>query len=85
MKNKAILISIQPQWVAKEINGEKTIEVRKKLPKDYIGWVYIYCTKAKPNAHIWTMKVKEKPYKVIFSKTQYQQESDLDNFMNVEF
>ena len=45
--SKSILISIQPQWVAKILNGEKTIEVRKKFPKDYVGWVYIYCTKGK--------------------------------------
>lgn len=42
---KAILMSIKPQWVAKILNGEKTIEIRKKFPKDYVGWVYIYCTK----------------------------------------
>ncbi len=42
---KAILISVRPQWVAKILNGEKTIEIRKKFPKDYVGWVYIYCTK----------------------------------------
>lgn len=40
-----ILMSIKPEWVAKILNGEKTIEVRKKFPKDYVGWVYIYCTK----------------------------------------
>ena len=85
MGNKAILMSIQPRWVAEILNGNKTVEIRKRFPKDYVGWVYIYCTKAKPNAHIWTLKVKEKPYKVIFSKTQMQQERDLDNFMNVEF
>ena len=44
---KAILMSIQPQYVAKILNGEQTIEVRKKFPKDYVGWVYIYCTKGK--------------------------------------
>ena len=43
MKN--ILISIRPQWVVKILNGEKTIEVRKRFPSDYVGWVYIYCTK----------------------------------------
>ena len=43
--SKAILMSIQPKWVAKELNGEKTIEVRKKFPKDFVGWVYIYVTK----------------------------------------
>ena len=40
-------MSIRPQYVAKILNGEKTIEVRKKFPKDYVGWVYIYCTKGK--------------------------------------
>ena len=46
---KAILMSIRPQYVAKILNGEKTIEVRKKFPKDYVGWVYIYCTKDNHN------------------------------------
>ena len=43
---KAILMSIKPKWVAKILNGEKTIEIRKKFPSDYRGWVYIYATKA---------------------------------------
>lgn len=43
--SKSILLSIKPQWLAKILNGEKTIEVRKKFPKDYIGWVYLYCSK----------------------------------------
>ena len=42
---KAIMMSIRPQWIAKILNGEKTIEIRKKFPKGYVGWVYIYCTK----------------------------------------
>lgn len=41
---KAILMSIRPEWVAKILNGEKTIEIRKRFPKDYVGWVYIYVT-----------------------------------------
>ena len=49
---KAILISIKPQWVAKILNGEKTIEIRKRFPKDYVGWVYIYCTKDKKYANL---------------------------------
>lgn len=44
----AILISIQPQWVEKILNGEKTIEIRKTIPKCKLPCkVYIYCTKAK--------------------------------------
>lgn len=43
---KKILISIKPKWVAKILNGEKTIEVRKTAPKCELPCeVYIYCTK----------------------------------------
>ena len=43
---KSILISIQPQWVEKILNGEKTIEIRKTMPKCELPCrVYIYCTK----------------------------------------
>lgn len=45
---KSIMISIQPQWIEKIINGEKTIEVRKTIPKCELPCkVYIYCTKSK--------------------------------------
>ena len=50
--SKSILMSIQPKWVAKILNGEKTIEVRKKFPVNYRGWVYIYCTKDKKYANL---------------------------------
>lgn len=42
---KAILISIKPEWVEKILNGEKTIEIRKTIPKCELPIkVYIYCT-----------------------------------------
>lgn len=48
-KKKSILISIQPQWVEKILNGEKTIEIRKTMPKEELPCkVYIYCTQSKP-------------------------------------
>lgn len=47
MKN--ILLSIKPKYVAKILNGEKTIEIRKTAPKCELPIdVYIYCTKSKP-------------------------------------
>jgi len=47
---KSILISIQPQWVEKILNGEKTIEIRKTAPKCELPCkVYIYCTR---NRHL---------------------------------
>lgn len=49
IKLKSILISIQPQWVGKILNGEKTIEIRKTMPKCELPCkVFIYCTKRKP-------------------------------------
>lgn len=42
----AILMSIQPTWVSKILNGKKTLEIRKSMPKcDLPIDVYIYCTK----------------------------------------
>ena len=43
---KAVMISIQPKWVEKIANGEKTIEVRKTRPEIETPFkCYIYCTK----------------------------------------
>lgn len=43
-----ILISIKPEYVAKILNGDKTIEIRKTAPKCELPCkVYIYCTKEK--------------------------------------
>lgn len=52
---KAILMSIQPKWCEKIVNGEKTIEVRKTRPKIETPFkVYIYCTfPQKPVYDIW--------------------------------
>ena len=45
---KSVLISIQPQWVEKIVNGEKTIEVRKTAPKCETPFkCYIYMTQGK--------------------------------------
>lgn len=45
---REILISIQSQWVEKILNGEKTIEIRKTMPKCELPVkVYIYCSKNK--------------------------------------
>jgi len=46
---RSIIISIHPEWVCKILNGEKTLEIRKLFPKDYVGWVFIYVTKGDDN------------------------------------
>ena len=42
---KAILLSIRPNWVKLILNKKKIYEIRRQFPKDFVGWVYIYCTK----------------------------------------
>jgi len=53
---KAILISIQSEWVYDIFSGKKTIEIRKTIPKRKLPIdVYIYCTKNAPRlAQGWT-------------------------------
>ena len=47
--NKAVMLSIRPEWVEKIANGEKTIEVRKTKPKLETPFkCYIYCTNIRP-------------------------------------
>ena len=69
---QSIMISIQPKWVEKILNGEKTIEIRKTTPKCELPCkVYIYCTKPKKwyafsswgatsNELLWKIKDKAK-------------------------
>jgi len=42
-----ILMSIRPEWVAKILNGEKTVEIRKTALHEG-DEVHIYCTKSRP-------------------------------------
>lgn len=73
MATKSILLSIQPQWVAKILNGEKTFEIRKKFPAGYRGWVYIYCTKD-------IGKHGEKQLLNFFKEDEYFIGRDIDNY-----
>lgn len=57
---KKILISIQPQWVEKILNGEKTVEIRKTMPKcELPAKVYIYCTHSKAKLYKNSSLLKE--------------------------
>ena len=61
---KAVLMSINPQWVQKIFNGEKTVEVRKRAPLTVHPYkVYVYCTQG--GDPYWHMPVEGKrPYHV---------------------
>lgn len=42
---KVIVISIRPEHAKNILNGKKTLELRKSVPKGFVGWVYVYVTK----------------------------------------
>jgi len=44
---KSLMISIQPKHLVNILNGNKTLELRKTVPKDFKGWVYIYVSRGK--------------------------------------
>ena len=44
---KSVLISIKPEWVAKILSGEKTVEIRRTAPKCELPVeAYVYCAKS---------------------------------------
>jgi hypothetical protein len=47
-KMKALLLSVKPEHAYNILNGKKTLELRTWIPKNYKGWVYVACSKAKP-------------------------------------
>lgn len=49
---KAVMLVLSPEECLKAFNGDLSVLVRKKFPKDYVGWVYIYCTKDKKYANL---------------------------------
>lgn len=58
--NTAVMISILPKWCELILNGEKTIEVRKRPPNLTSPFkCYIYCTKAQTIGDFILLKSKE--------------------------
>lgn len=77
---RAILISIRPEWVKKILTGEKISEIRKSIPKyESSIRVFIYCTQGKPNLYIpqefnaFELDDSSKPY---FAKKPILEECD---------
>jgi predicted transcriptional regulator len=63
--NKCIILSVKPQWLHKILIGQKTIEIRKSMPKcDYPIDVYLYCTKEKPYLRIYPFNINENIYQL---------------------
>lgn len=42
---KTLLLSVKPEQLVHILNGSATLLLNKNIPKDYKGWVYLYCNK----------------------------------------
>lgn len=42
---KHMLMSFAPYDICRILQGDKDREIRQKFPKDFQGWIYMYCTK----------------------------------------
>ena len=56
---KAILLSIRPNWVKLILNKKKIYEIRRQFPKNYVGWVYIYCTLDTKNGYLQKREIPD--------------------------
>lgn len=71
------MISIQPQHAVNILNGKKTLELRTWIPKDYVGWVYVYVSKGfgKTKYHHLYNLTEYNNGKTLFSITQHNKHS----------
>ena len=65
------MITVKPEYLVDILNGNKTLELRTYIPKDFKGWVNVCCGKGKPylyklddngNYYITNVKVNNKIY-----------------------
>lgn len=71
---KAILLSVQPQWVEKILNREKTIEIRKTKPNIELPCkVYIYCSYSKRPMNLCCYSLNSGNYKLM-NKEEYDKD-----------
>lgn len=57
---KVILMSIHSNPLINILNKDKLREIRKKFPKDYRGWIYLYCCKGGAPVFIpWEFEVEK--------------------------
>ena len=68
---KQLMITVKPEYLVDILNGNKTLELRTYIPKDFVGWVNVYCGKGKPylyklddngNYYITNVKVNNEIY-----------------------
>lgn len=49
---QSILLPVHPEILEPILNGDADTLIRKLFPKDYVGWVDLYCTKGTPKTQL---------------------------------
>lgn len=58
-EEKAVMLSVKPEWCGQMASRKKTLEIRKSKPRLTPSFkVYIYCTKGR-KVHFWKSKLYE--------------------------
>lgn len=71
MENISILLPVRPEWLVEILNGEKTIDIRKTMPKCRLPIdVYLYCCKSK----------KKLFFDKVYNKYMYGEDTPKDRF-----
>ena len=71
MENISILLPVKPEWLVEILNGKKTIDIRKTMPKRGLPIdVYLYCCKSK----------KKLFFDKVYNKYMYGEDTPKDRF-----
>ena len=54
---KALIMNVSPQEALNILNGNQIALLRKQIPKGFVGWCYLWVSKAKPTVY-WRYKVR---------------------------
>jgi len=85
--SKSLMISIRPKHLVNILNGNKTLELRKNVPKDFKGWVYLYCTKARQCTKVssFIYVCDDELYKLPNGKIKYGSSVELMSYEGDEY
>ena len=85
--SKSLMISIRPKHLVNILNGNKTLELRKTVPKDFKGWVYLYCTKARQCTKVssFIYVCDDELYKLPNGKIKYGSSVELMSYEGDEY
>jgi len=79
---KDIILSIHPEWVEKIKSGEKTVELRKKLPEN-LGRIFVYETKPTMQivGELYYTDILNQDIYTLYDSTEGKTGVDIDRFL----